>query len=96
MRLPQIAKIDLVQQRVVNPGPNVVQAWTKRFRLAIDQENKYANEAIQSVGRKGEGDGKREEIESGEREEPALEREKGLVRDWSGKTMNARGVENGI
>ncbi|GFT43271.1 hypothetical protein TNCV_2521171 [Trichonephila clavipes] len=31
-----------------------------------------------------------------EREEPALEREKGLVRDWSGKTMNAKGVENGI
>ncbi|GFW39792.1 uncharacterized protein TNCV_2419581 [Trichonephila clavipes] len=42
------------------------------------------------------GDGKREEKESGEREEPALDGEKGLVRDWSGKTMNARGVENGI
>ncbi|GFS93325.1 hypothetical protein TNCV_2697811 [Trichonephila clavipes] len=40
-----------------------------------------------------EGDGKREEKESGEREEPALDGEKGLVRDWSGKTMNAGGVE---
>ncbi|GFW38072.1 hypothetical protein TNCV_835121 [Trichonephila clavipes] len=37
-----------------------------------------------------------EERESREREEPALDGEKGLVRDWSGKTMNARGVENGI
>ncbi|GFW39790.1 hypothetical protein TNCV_2419561 [Trichonephila clavipes] len=46
--------------------------------------------------RGGRGDGKREEKESGEREEPALDGEKGLVRDWSGKTMNARGVENGI
>ncbi|GFW86222.1 hypothetical protein TNCV_4779341 [Trichonephila clavipes] len=39
-----------------------------------------------------EGDGKR----VGEREEPALYGEKGLVRDWSGKTMNAGGVENGL
>ncbi|GFV91484.1 hypothetical protein TNCV_2384441 [Trichonephila clavipes] len=31
-----------------------------------------------------------------EREEPALDGEKGLVRDWSGKTMNAGGVENRI
>ncbi|GFW66295.1 hypothetical protein TNCV_1711941 [Trichonephila clavipes] len=36
------------------------------------------------------------ERESGEREEPALDGEKGLVRDWSGRTMNAGGVENGI
>ncbi|GFU67127.1 hypothetical protein TNCV_3675411 [Trichonephila clavipes] len=27
---------------------------------------------------------------------PALDGEKGLVRDWSGKTMNAGGVENRI
>ncbi|GFT13916.1 hypothetical protein TNCV_2615621 [Trichonephila clavipes] len=54
------------------------------------------------------GDGKREEKESGEREEPGLDGEKGkalpwlertgrgekgLVRDWSGKTMNADDVE---
>ncbi|GFX07899.1 hypothetical protein TNCV_4161681 [Trichonephila clavipes] len=39
---------------------------------------------------------KREEKESKEREEPALDGEKGLVRDWSGKTMNAGGVENRI
>ncbi|GFT68945.1 hypothetical protein TNCV_1804721 [Trichonephila clavipes] len=31
-----------------------------------------------------------------EREEPALYGEKGCVRDWSGKTMNAGGIENGI
>ncbi|GFX06297.1 hypothetical protein TNCV_505171 [Trichonephila clavipes] len=42
------------------------------------------------------GDGKREEKESGDREEPPLDGEKGLVRDWSGKAMNARGDENGI
>ncbi|GFV91573.1 hypothetical protein TNCV_770391 [Trichonephila clavipes] len=46
--------------------------------------------------REGERDGKREEKESGEREEPALDGEKGLVWDWSGKTMNAGGVENRI
>ncbi|GFY05285.1 hypothetical protein TNCV_2207311 [Trichonephila clavipes] len=44
---------------------------------------------------------KREETEkekkkSREREEPALDGEKGLVRDWSGKTMNAGGVEDRI
>ncbi|GFT76835.1 hypothetical protein TNCV_22391 [Trichonephila clavipes] len=39
---------------------------------------------------------RRGEKESREREEPALDGEKGLVRDWSGKTMNAGGVENGI
>ncbi|GFY13853.1 hypothetical protein TNCV_986251 [Trichonephila clavipes] len=44
---------------------------------------------------------KREETEkekkkSQEREEPTLDGEKGLVRDWSGKTMNAGGVENRI
>ncbi|GFW77746.1 hypothetical protein TNCV_134371 [Trichonephila clavipes] len=41
----------------------------------------------------------REETEKksrGEREEPALYGEKGLVRDWSGKTMNASGVEDRI
>ncbi|GFV47687.1 hypothetical protein TNCV_1708831 [Trichonephila clavipes] len=39
---------------------------------------------------------KREEKESGERGEPALDGEKGLVRDWSGKTMNAGGGEDRI
>ncbi|GFU25962.1 hypothetical protein TNCV_5104591 [Trichonephila clavipes] len=34
-----------------------------------------------------------EKKKSREREEPALDGEKGLVRDWSGKTMNAGGVE---
>ncbi|GFX40286.1 hypothetical protein TNCV_4319191 [Trichonephila clavipes] len=43
-------KVDLVQQRVVYPGPIVVQAWTIRFRLPMDQENKLAKEAIQSDG----------------------------------------------
>ncbi|GFW58961.1 hypothetical protein TNCV_2830671 [Trichonephila clavipes] len=43
--------------------------------------------------RRERGDGEREEKESGEREEPAWDGEKGLVRDWSGKTMNAGGVE---
>ncbi|GFV51593.1 hypothetical protein TNCV_5136811 [Trichonephila clavipes] len=57
--------------------------------------------------REGGGKKKRRERESrrrkkrrkrvgGEREEPAWDGEKGLVRDWSGKTMNAGGVENGI
>ncbi|GFV77115.1 hypothetical protein TNCV_1771271 [Trichonephila clavipes] len=38
----------------------------------------------------------KKEKETREREEPALDGEKGLVRDWSGKTMNAGGVENRI
>ncbi|GFU32870.1 hypothetical protein TNCV_4154971 [Trichonephila clavipes] len=50
MRLPHIAKVDLVERRVVYPGPVIVQAWTTRFRLAIDRENKQVKEAIQSVG----------------------------------------------
>ncbi|GFX77707.1 hypothetical protein TNCV_1106241 [Trichonephila clavipes] len=37
-------------QRVVYPRPVVVQAWTTRFRLVIDRENKQAKEAIQSDG----------------------------------------------
>ncbi|GFV77113.1 hypothetical protein TNCV_1771251 [Trichonephila clavipes] len=42
---------------------------------------------------------KKKEKETREREreeEPALDGEKGLSRDWSGKTMNAGGVENRI
>ncbi|GFX10533.1 hypothetical protein TNCV_2583551 [Trichonephila clavipes] len=50
MQLPHIAKVDLVQQRVVYPIPVFVQAWTTRFRLAIDRVNKQAKEAIQSDG----------------------------------------------
>ncbi|GFX06300.1 hypothetical protein TNCV_505201 [Trichonephila clavipes] len=49
---------------------------------------------------KGENRGRRREKErkrvGREREEPALDGEKGLVRDWSGKAMHAKGVENGI
>ncbi|GFU56660.1 hypothetical protein TNCV_3930531 [Trichonephila clavipes] len=45
-----LPKVDLVLQRVVYHGLVVVQAWLTRFRLAIDQENKQAKEAIQSDG----------------------------------------------
>ncbi|GFX31259.1 hypothetical protein TNCV_2027601 [Trichonephila clavipes] len=48
------------------------------------------------TGHHNEGERKETEKESGEREEPALDNKRGLVRDWRGKTMNARGVENGI
>ncbi|GFT37204.1 hypothetical protein TNCV_1126661 [Trichonephila clavipes] len=48
MRLPHIAKVDLVKQRMVYPGSVVEQAWTIRFRLEIDRENKQVKETIQS------------------------------------------------
>ncbi|GFT43084.1 hypothetical protein TNCV_5119501 [Trichonephila clavipes] len=38
----------LIWQRVVYPGPVVVQTWIKRFQLTIDQERKQAKEVIQS------------------------------------------------
>ncbi|GFT92854.1 hypothetical protein TNCV_740231 [Trichonephila clavipes] len=50
LRLSHIAKVDLVQQRMVYPELVVVQAWTTSFRLMIDRENKQAKEAIQSDG----------------------------------------------
>ncbi|GFU52374.1 hypothetical protein TNCV_3958881 [Trichonephila clavipes] len=37
---------DLVLQRVVNPEPVTMQAWTTCFRLAINRKNKQAKEAI--------------------------------------------------
>ncbi|GFU85637.1 uncharacterized protein TNCV_1719281 [Trichonephila clavipes] len=68
----------------------------------LGRVSRYPYPRIKGMKRKGETekererDGKREEKESGEREEPAWDGEKGLVRDWSGKAMNDRGVENGI
>ncbi|GFV39438.1 hypothetical protein TNCV_1231371 [Trichonephila clavipes] len=50
MWLPHIAKIDLMYQRVVYPGPVVVPEWTTRFRLVIDRENKQTKEPIKSNG----------------------------------------------
>ncbi|GFT31471.1 hypothetical protein TNCV_608881 [Trichonephila clavipes] len=49
MRLPYVAKVNMVYQRVVYPGSIVMQAWTTRFRSVIDSEKK-AKEAIQSDG----------------------------------------------
>ncbi|GFT31168.1 hypothetical protein TNCV_3645641 [Trichonephila clavipes] len=65
---------------------------------ALDRFNvhRYPTWRVFSEEERERGDGKREEKESGEREEPALDGEKGLVRYWSGKTMNAGGVENRI
>ena len=45
IKLPDIAKVVLVKQRVVYPGPIVVQACATHFRSEIEQE---AKEAIQS------------------------------------------------
>ncbi|GFV87966.1 hypothetical protein TNCV_782461 [Trichonephila clavipes] len=56
---------------------------------AIEQQNAHFR------WRKGDERRRRKGVGRG-REEPALDEEKGLVRDWSGKTMNAGGVENGI
>ncbi|GFX90949.1 hypothetical protein TNCV_3167801 [Trichonephila clavipes] len=60
------------------------------------EETREIGDGKREEKRRERGDGKREEKESGEREELALDEEKGLVRDWSGKTMNAGGVENRI
>ncbi|GFW89603.1 hypothetical protein TNCV_1024871 [Trichonephila clavipes] len=66
---------------------------SKEQRQCDEQNVQMSNEKSGARERKERGDGRRK---SREREEPALDGEKGLVRDWSGKTMNARGVENGI
>ncbi|GFU00762.1 uncharacterized protein TNCV_4819161 [Trichonephila clavipes] len=50
-------------------------------------------------GRKKKGEGRKKRgkrVGEREREEPALYGEKGLVRDWTGKTMNASGVEDSV
>ncbi|GFW19581.1 hypothetical protein TNCV_1604731 [Trichonephila clavipes] len=43
-----------------------------------------------------EGDGKREEKESGRERSPPCMEKRAESEDWSGKTMNAGGVENRI
>ncbi|GFT96671.1 hypothetical protein TNCV_2144181 [Trichonephila clavipes] len=45
---PCIAKVDLVKQRMLYLEPIAVEAWTARFRLEIDRDNKKSKEAIQS------------------------------------------------
>ncbi|GFW81585.1 hypothetical protein TNCV_2882621 [Trichonephila clavipes] len=52
---------------------------------------KKKREGQEKVGRERTGKEKRREEKTGE-----TEKEKGRVRDWSEKTMNAGGVENGI
>ncbi|GFU50312.1 hypothetical protein TNCV_301451 [Trichonephila clavipes] len=47
MRLPHIAKVDLVWQQVVYLRTVIVQGWTTRFQLAINRKNEQAKEAIQ-------------------------------------------------
>ncbi|GFU18810.1 hypothetical protein TNCV_1085541 [Trichonephila clavipes] len=62
----------------------------------ISDEGHVVDPPLERREEKREETKKGEEKESGEREESAFNGEKGLVRDWSGKTMNARGIENGI
>ncbi|GFT60684.1 hypothetical protein TNCV_3584011 [Trichonephila clavipes] len=62
------------------------------FRASPDVAEPSQSITSDDLREKG-GDGKRVKRE---REELALDGEKGLVRDWSGKTMNAGGVENRI
>ncbi|GFX61661.1 putative transposable element [Trichonephila clavipes] len=45
---PHIDKVDLFKQLLEYLEQEVVQAWITHFRLAIDWENKQANEAVQS------------------------------------------------
>ncbi|GFY30658.1 transposable element Tcb2 transposase [Trichonephila clavipes] len=52
-KLPQQLLDNVVQSmRVVYPGPVVVLAWTTRFLLAIDRENKQTKKEIQSDGKR--------------------------------------------
>ncbi|GFT51975.1 hypothetical protein TNCV_2058321 [Trichonephila clavipes] len=58
-------------------------------------KNQLREKKYQKRKKKETGEEKKKSRER-ERKEPNLDGEKGLVRDWSGKTMNAGGVENRI
>ncbi|GFX64034.1 hypothetical protein TNCV_1791551 [Trichonephila clavipes] len=82
-----ISEINLIIYPSCPFHPRLERSVERIFNLRLGEKRR---------GGEKKGDGKREERESGDREESSLDGEKGLVRDWSGKTMNAGGVENRI
>ncbi|GFU42844.1 hypothetical protein TNCV_3140211 [Trichonephila clavipes] len=64
--------------------------WRRKRRERERRERRGKKERREETEKERKGDGKREKKSRGEREEPALYGEKGLVRDWSGKTDERR------
>ncbi|GFV55348.1 hypothetical protein TNCV_2268991 [Trichonephila clavipes] len=83
-----------------------LEPWASLFRVhnvdllnslheLMMREGRKKGKETREEGRRRKGRRrKKRRKESGEREEPALDGEKGLVRDWSGKTMNAEGEKD--
>ncbi|GFX13780.1 hypothetical protein TNCV_1718881 [Trichonephila clavipes] len=70
----------------------------RRKRKEKERREKRKKERREETEKEREGDGKREEKQSGrerERSPPCMEK-RAETGDWSGKTMNAGGVENRI
>ncbi|GFT41933.1 hypothetical protein TNCV_1667801 [Trichonephila clavipes] len=91
----RVKKIDFVLKWLSRVGLEVGPTkGEKKSRVENGRKEKKRREREREEREETEKDKKKSRGER--REEPALYGEKGLVRDWSGKRMNAGGVESGI